>query len=213
MKDTVREQQLIRLPDDMQDWAEANQPMISRLASAIAQKPTLTEGAIWDMIASELSPEWMHAKSTLNSAEQHAKYVMLPENMPLGLIGKALHSEETNNASRAHANALAGFTIVDETLRQEEYLQKLLGAVKAHQQIITQSLELSRNAASMTAAFATVSGFDITEISPETPTSKSGFSLKKGTLSYSFQDTRKLQHRTSAALKGGKFRQQPQKGM
>ena len=213
MKDTVREQQLIRLPDEMQDWAEANKPMISRLASAIAQKPTISEGAIWDMIASEFSPEWMHAKSTLNSAEQQIKFINLPENMPLGLIGKALHSEETNGAHRAHAHALAGFTIIDETLRQEQVLQKLLDAVKSHQQIITQSLELSRNAASMTAAFSTVAGFDIKEISPEMPSPKSGFRMQKGTLTYSFTDTRKLQHRTSAALKGGKFRQQPQKGM
>ena len=212
MKDSNREQQLIRLPDEMQDWAEANKPMISRLAGAIAQKPTISEGAIWDMIASEFSPEWMHAKSTLNSAEQQIKFVNLPENMPLGLIGKALHSEETNGAQRAHANALAGFVIIDETLRQEQVLQKLLDAVKSHQQIITQSLELSRNAASMTAAFSTVAGFDVVEM-PQGPQAKSGFNMQKGTLSYSFKETRKLQHRTSAALKGGTFRQQPQKGM
>jgi hypothetical protein len=141
-------------------------------------------------------------------------YVMLPENMPLGLIGKALHSEETNSAQRAHQNALAGFTIIDETLRQEETLQKLMNAVRSHQQIISQSLDLSRNAASMTAAFATVAGFDAPETT-ETPQRKSGFNLKNGTLTYSFKETRKLMHRTSSALKGKGvvFRPKPAEGV
>jgi len=210
MRDTGKEMQLIRLPDEMQDWAEANKPMISRLATAIAQKPGITEGAIWDIIASESSPEWMHARSTLNSAEQQMRYVMLPENMPLGLIGKALHSEETNSAQRALQHAQAGFTIIDESLRQEATLQKLMNALKAHQHIISQSLDLSRNAASMTAAFATVAGFDTPETT-ETPQRKSGFNLQNGTLSYSFRETRKLMHRTSAALKskGAVFRAKP----
>ena len=209
--DTSVENPLITLPSDMQDWAEANKPMISRLSSALAKKPTMHEGAIWEMIAGEFSPEWMHAKSNLKSAEQHVKYLALPENMPLGLIGGALQSEEINHAHQTFAEAMAGFTIIDEQLRQHDALKSLLGAVRQHQKVVSQSLEVSRRMERMTAAFASVASLDADVV--EAPQKQKTFSLKNGQLSLSFASVKSLRSRTSSALKGGTFRPQPQKAV
>lgn len=195
----------------MEDWAEANQSMISRLSAAIHQKPKITADAIWDMVAGDYSPEWAHAKSTLKSAQQQLDYLHLPENKPLGLIGAALHSDEINSAKHAHHQALTHYTVVNEMLHQDNDLQRLMRAVKQYQQIISQSLDLSKNAASMTAAFANVSGFDMTEIAPEPSTSRGFFGKTK--LAAAFKGTGKLRHRTSAALKGGQKKKTPQQGM
>ena len=209
--DTSVENPLITLPSDMQDWAEANKPMISRLSAALAKKPSMHEGAVWDLIAAEFSPEWMHAKSNLKSAEQHVKYLALPENMPLGLIGGALQSDEVNHAHQTLAEAMAGFIIIDEQLRQHGELKSLLGAVRQHQKVVSQSLEISRKMERMTAAFATVAGLDTDDV--EAPQKNKTFSLKNGQLSLSFASTKSLRSRTSAALKGGTFRPQTQKSL
>lgn len=209
--DTSAENPLITLPSDMQDWAEANKPMISRLSSALAKKPSMHEGAVWDLIAAEFSPEWMHAKSNLKSAEQHVNYLALPENMPLGLIGGALQSDEVNHAHQTLADAMAGFTIIDEQLRQHDALKSLLGAVRQHQKVVSQSLEVSRRMERMTAAFADVASFD--SDTPEAPQKPKTFSLKNGQLSLSFASVKHLRSRTSSALKGGTFRPETQKAL
>jgi hypothetical protein len=205
--DSTIDSALIRLPEELQDWADAHKPMISRLSAAIAKKPTMPEGAVWEMIAAEFSPEWMHAKSNLKSAEQQVKYLALPENMPLGLIGGALQSEETNHAHQTLAHAMADFTILDETLRQQEKLRNLLGAARKHQKTIRDSLDISRQMERMTAAFAAATGFDAEELCIEPK--RNPFSLKGGQLTLSFAGVKSLRSRTSAALKGGSFRNQP----
>lgn len=207
------ELQPISLPDDMQDWAQDNAPMISRLSAAIHQKPDMSEKAIWGMIASEVSPEWSHAKSSLKSAEKQMRFVHAPENMPLGLIGSALHSEETNSAQRDLAMALAGFTIIDETLRQQEDLTKLLRAVRMHQHTISQSLEISLNVADVTVAFAAVApapekaapGAFVRNAVRRLP-----LKVQNGKLSLSFRSTQNLKSRTATALLSAKKQPRPQ---
>lgn len=212
MDQRADDRQLIKLPAELGDWAESNRSMISRLSSAISHKPSMPEEAVWGLIASEYSPEWARAKSQLKSAEHEVHLLSLPENVSLGLIGSALDSHVTNNAHNQHAIALAAFTIVDESLRQHDQLSTLLSAAKEHQRTIAESLELSRNAATMTAAFSKIAGFDI-DVAPESPAAKSGFSLQKGQLGRAFQSIHKTMHRTSAALKGGKFQRKPQSSM
>ena len=214
MDQRADDRQLIKLPAELGDWAESNRSMISRLSSAISHKPHMPEEAVWGLIASEFSPEWARAKSQLKSAEHEVHLLSLPENVSLGLIGSALDSHVTNSAYNQHAIALAVFTIVDEGLRQHDQLSSLMSAAKAHQRTIKQSLELSRAAATATAAFSkiAVAGFDI-DVAPESPAAKSGFSLQKGQLGRAFQSIHKTMHRTSAAIKGGKFQRKPQGGM
>lgn len=205
MESHAAAQQPIVLPDDMQDWADANRPMISRLSAALHEKPDLGEKAIWGLIAGEYSPEWSHAKSTLNSAEAFLRHVHAPENMPLGLIGKALHSEETNAAKRELALALAGFTIIDEQLRQEVALDRLLRAAVQCQQALGQSLNISRGAADVTAAFAAVAPAPEVSFAPEgfarSAAKKIPLRMQGGMLTLSFQNTKGLTSRTASALR------------
>lgn len=202
--------QTISLPAELKDWAESHGTMLNRLNDAITANPALPEAALWDIIAADASPDWTRAKKEFKDAEQQFQHVMLPENMPLGLIGKALHSEETNAAERAHIRALASFTVIDEELRQQKELKAVLHAARMHQKTICQSLELSRKVADMTAAFANVSGFDIAEI----PAQRYGMLSSKSPLRRAFSGTRKIMHRTSAALKGQpRLRVKPAQGM
>jgi len=169
------EPRMIPLPDELRDWAEHHKPMLFRLSSVITEKPALSEQAMWELIAGEYSPEWMHARTSLKNAQAKLDDVLSPLNMPLGLIGEALHSDETNLAKRMHTAALVGFTVINETLRAEERLTQLLEALKVHAHTVHQSLELSRNAASMTAEFASVA-----TIEPEPVSAASGFGKVAG---------------------------------
>ncbi|MDE1150966.1 MAG: hypothetical protein PW788_00375 [Micavibrio sp.] len=169
------EPRMIPLPEDLRGWAEDNKPMLFRLSTVVTEKPTLSEHALWELIAAEYSPEWMHARTSLKNAQAKLDDVLSPLNMPLGLIGEALHSDETNLAKRMHTAALVGFTVINETLRAEERLSKLLDALKDHAHTIHQSLELSRNAASMTAEFASVA-----TVEPEPVSAASGFGKVAG---------------------------------
>ncbi len=158
----------IRVPDELRDWAERHKPMISRLAQALNNKPVTNEQSLWEMLAAEYSPEWLKARESLLRAERQLDEVMNPMNRPLGLIGAALHSDETTHAERIHNICLTGFTVINENLRSEERLAKLLDALKDHAHTIHQSLELSRNAASMTAEFASVAAMEMEPVSAST---------------------------------------------
>ena len=146
--------------------------------------------------------------------EPEKRFVHAPENRPLGLIGSALHSEETNGALRDHALALAGFTIIDETLRQQEELTKLLRAVREHQYTVTQSLEISLQTADVTAAFAVVAPAPEKKEAPGTfmrnAVRKLPLKMQNGALSLSFRSTQKLKSRTAAALLCAKKKPRPQ---
>lgn len=215
MQTKSAEMQLIMLPDDMQDWANSNQPIISRLSEALKEKPDLSEKAVWKLIASEYSPEWSHAKSSLRSAEKQVRFVNAPENMPLGLIGSALHSDETNSAQRDLELALAGFTIIDETLRQQEELTMLLRVVRQHQHVISQSLDISLGAADVTSAFAAVAPVPAATTAAPASFMRNAvrhfpLKLQNSTLSLSFHGTQMLKSRTASALLRGKKQPHPQ---
>jgi hypothetical protein len=152
---------VIMLPDEMQDWATRNEPMISRLSAAIKFKSApLNEHALWDMIASMYSTDWTNAKATLNAAERQVNHLSLPENRPLGLIGAAMHSDETVAADRQLQQALADFTILNETLRAEVALNHLLLALVSHQATLHGSQQLSTQTARVSAEFGAVAGLE-----------------------------------------------------
>ena len=147
----------IPLPVDLHDWATRHEPMISRLSQSITViSQPLNETALWHVIAEHFSGDWKEKHAELLRTEKHLAQLMSPENAPLGLVGAALHSDETNHAAKQHTLALADFTIINETLRQQEEMHKLLGAVLAYHQTVTQSLDLSRNIAGISQSFGMV---------------------------------------------------------
>lgn len=152
---------VIVLPDDLRDWASRHEPMISRLSQSISSIPAaLPEASLWELIAETWSAEWTQARAQLTAAENDLENLMKPENRPLGLIGSALHGEETNAAEQRHSLALADFTIINETLRQQEELHRLLRAALDYQQMLGKSLDISRKLAGITDAFAHVASDD-----------------------------------------------------
>ena len=153
----------IALPVDLHDWATRHEPMISRLSQSIKVTSTpLSENALWNVIAENFSGDWKEKHAELLRTEKRLAQLMAPENMPLGLVGAALHSDETNAAERQHTLALVDFTIVNETLRQEPGLNKLLGALLHYQHTVAKSLDLSKTTADVSAAFDTVAAPEVT---------------------------------------------------
>lgn len=151
----------IPLPGEMLDWAIQNEPLISRLSQSFAVVSTpLPENDVWKLIAENYSGEWKDKHDELQRTEKRLAQLMAPENAPLGLVGAALHSDETNAATNQHTQALVDFTITNETLRQQEELHKLLGALLTYQDTVTKSLDLSRNAAGLTSAFGSVAALE-----------------------------------------------------
>jgi len=164
----------VSLPEELTDWAESNKATITRLTAAVSQKPGLNEHTLWELIAAEFSPEWELARRRLLRAEAQVKDAMRPENRPLGLIGKALHSDEINHITRLHNIALTGFTVINEDLRADTPLAELLAALRAHQQTLQQSAGLSQGLMKMAAEFdAAVSGMPLE--TPETPLANAAF--------------------------------------
>ena len=152
----------IPLPGEMLDWAIQNEPLISRLSQSFAVVSTpLPENDVWKLIAENYSGDWKEKHEELQRTEKQLARLMAPENMPLGLVGAALHSDETNAATKQHTQALVDFTITNETLRQQEDLHKLLGALLVYQDTVTKSLDLSRNVAGITSAFGNVASPEI----------------------------------------------------
>ena len=157
----------VSLPEELADWARTHAASVSRVITQLLRKPLLHEQALWEIVAGEFSPEWEKARRSLLRAEAQVAEAMKPENMPLGLIGKALHSDEINHITRIHNIALTGFTVINETLRGEEPLVKFYGVLREHQSALQQSLELSRNIARMNAEFAAAATLDDTFVSPQ----------------------------------------------
>ncbi|MEZ0262888.1 MAG: hypothetical protein ACAH80_17920 [Alphaproteobacteria bacterium] len=152
---------VITLPDELQDWATRNEPMISRLSAAIKLKPApLPENHLWDMIASMYSTDWTNAKATVNAAERQLTHLNLPENRPLGLIGAAMHSDETVAAERQLRKAVLDFTIVNENLRTQVELNHLLMALLDHQATLHRSAQVSSEVSNVSAEFGAVAGLE-----------------------------------------------------
>lgn len=145
------------LPLDLQEWARRHEPLISRLSHSITVTAApLSESALWGIIAEHYSGDWKEKREELQRAESRLAKLMAPENMPLGLVGAALHSDETTAAEQHHTLALADFTIIDETLRQQRELHGLLGALLDYQRTLNKSLDLSRSVLDVTQAFDAV---------------------------------------------------------
>lgn len=199
------------LPVDLHDWATRHAPMISRLSQSFTVTSTpLSENALWNVIAEHFSGDWKEKHAELQRAEKRLAQIMAPENVPLGLVGAALHSNETNDVARHHALALADFTIINETLRQQEELHKLLGVMLDYQHTLAKSHGISQNLAGITQSFGAVASMEPGAV-PEAGAAFGKSAAKKPVvegLSLSFkQIASKLWGRTSEEAKPAKAKQ------
>ncbi len=128
---------LVGLPDELLEWVEQNQDLILRIQAALKDSyANLTNDQLWEAIAANSSPEWRLARADLQDAEKTWNSLHHPAKMPLGLIGQALDSEETNSAGDRYTLSLSHFTIIDEGLRQRPDLEKLLNVLLVQKRML-----------------------------------------------------------------------------
>lgn len=144
------------IPADLKEWSEQHNQFLSDLREAVinnAEEYPFSEPQAWSLIAKHASPSWSTAYNSLVDIEMRLHELTRPETIPLGAIGLALGGEELDQVQEEYAHALAGFTIVDENLRQQEDLNKLLTAVMGHLSVVEQSLLTTRRAQEATKQF------------------------------------------------------------
>lgn len=173
----------------MTDWSAKHRGMMEHITRAIDEADApLTEIQLWNLIARTYSPEWATARAQLQDAEQQINIHKSPENRALGAIGAALESSTINKDEEIHAATLATFTILDEELRRNPELNRLLKILHGHSQMLEESLRLSRGVADATAEFAAVASPDSVRVE-YTPLQKA------------FRRAKKLLKRTSSSAK------------
>jgi hypothetical protein len=111
-------------------WADDNADFLSALHHKMAQNgygvKKLPENTLWDMIADTWSTDWARARTHLGDAANDLYERQKPENIPLGAIGLALDAGELDQSEKRYREALADFTVINEALRQDEKLSRLL---------------------------------------------------------------------------------------
>lgn len=111
-------------------WAEDNADFLAALHHKMTQNgyghKKLTENTLWDMIADAWSPDWGAARAHLGDAAHDLYERRKPENIPLGSIGLALDAGELDQSEKRYREALAQFTVINEGLRQDAKLARLL---------------------------------------------------------------------------------------
>lgn len=121
----------------MAEWGRKHRRMMEHITHALDEADSpLTETQLWNLVARTYSPEWAAASAELQDALQQISIHESPENIALGAIGKALQSPTTNGDEQRHATALASFTVIDETLRSDPDLGRLMKTLHAHSQAL-----------------------------------------------------------------------------
>lgn len=114
-------------------WADDNADFLTALQHKMSQKgfgqKTLPENTVWDIIADTWSPDWAKARAHLGNAANDLFERQKPENIPLGSIGLALDAGELDQSEKRYRDALAEFTVINEALRQDEQLSRLLQVI------------------------------------------------------------------------------------
>lgn len=158
----------ITIPNELAEWAAQNQEFVARIQSSLSNihADAVTEEQLWETIAEASSPEWTEAKESLNRANHRWADLNSPEKKPLGPIGHALDSDETNAAGEQLASSLADFTVINEGLRQRGDLNRLLGVLLVQKRLLEKSAERARDVKKATEAFAAVAGKQANKPSP-----------------------------------------------
>ncbi len=131
---------LMGLPDELVEWVDQNKELVRRVQLALSDSyASLTEDQIWEVVASSCSPEWQKAREDLRTAEKSWNEFNDPLNAPLGAIGQALDSDETESTREHFAFSLSHFTIINEGLRQRPDLSTLLNVLLVQKRMLDQS--------------------------------------------------------------------------
>lgn len=138
-------------PEVMGKKAGSMGQLISRIVRGLQDSnEPLNEKHLWEFIAGNDSTEWQKARHLLREAENRIQHFQSDENVPLGLIGSALESDETTRAGNDYVEALASFTLIDEELRLDSELQRQFNALHAHWAMIEKSLQMAREVRALT---------------------------------------------------------------
>lgn len=115
------------------NWAVEHADFLTALTHKMTQSghpaKKLTENTVWDLIADTWSPDWAQAKTQLGIAANDLFERQKPENIPLGAIGLALDAGELDQSEKRYRDALADFTVINEALRQDTQLSRLLETI------------------------------------------------------------------------------------
>lgn len=115
--------------DSLQTWREtvtkADSVIGSRIETLKDQLPASSEKALWEMLAPDMDVSWAQVQSELKTAERQL-HVLQTDEKPLGAIGMALEGERVKTAENDYNNALAGFVLLDENLRQQQDVRETL---------------------------------------------------------------------------------------
>jgi hypothetical protein len=143
--------QWIRPAEDIEKWTVQNGEMIAKVEAALLTSvQPLPEPQLWEILADACSPEWQQAKAALALAEKTLARLTSPEFAPLGLIGGALDSHETNEANDHLIQSLVQFTVINEQLRSRADLNRLLGVLLVQQRSLHATADISLQAKEMT---------------------------------------------------------------
>jgi len=135
-------------------WGEANTDFIAALEHKMGQtSKTITEAALWDMIADTWSADWGKARAQLGDAATDLFERQKPENIPLGSIGMALDAGALGESEKRYSEALAIFTIINEELRQDENLSKLMAVICDVQTTLNESSAISKQTQKLNNSF------------------------------------------------------------
>lgn len=113
------------LKDWRRNFAQMNSLITTRLERLKSELPATSENDLWQGLAPQFDRQWQEQKDSLNNAEQ-ALHIMENEHKPLGAIGRALEGERVRTARDNYNDALAGFVMLDESLRTQTQARETL---------------------------------------------------------------------------------------
>ena len=150
---------LIGLSDELTEWADQNQELITRIQRALADSYAhLKEDQLWEVIAAAVEdPQWLKARQNLHEAKETWSDMNSPLNVPLGAIGQALDSDERDAAKENYLLSLSDFTIINEGLRKRPDLSMLLNVLMAQRRMLDQSEGQTQQTKASTEALAELS--------------------------------------------------------
>lgn len=115
--------------DSLRDWrrsfAHMNSLITTRLHMLKGELPATSENELWHNLAPQFDGHWKNHEVTLRRAEREL-HVMETEQKPLGAIGRALEGDRVQDALDSYNHALAGFVLLDESLRTKAEARETL---------------------------------------------------------------------------------------
>jgi hypothetical protein len=136
------------LPEEFAEWVSHNAEFITRiqqgLRSSYAEELT-PQKLMGIILTASNDPAFVQAQHDMQEAKKELDLRDDPLNKPLGLIGRALESEELSGVRKRYDDALASYTIISEGLLEHRPdLAKLLNVLLVQKRMIDQSIARTR---------------------------------------------------------------------